>query len=55
MKWNEDNIEYIIEHLNVPESVWDEEFMQWLEESDNQKLFETILHQREAFLRHEDY
>ncbi|MEI3153943.1 MAG: FecR domain-containing protein [Odoribacter sp.] len=55
MKWNEDDIEYIIEHLNVPDSVWDEEFIQWLEKSDNQRLFETILHQREAFLRHEDY
>lgn len=54
MEWSENDIEYVLEHLEEPESLVEEEFLQWLETKEHRELFETIRNQREAFLRKED-
>lgn len=54
MEWDENDIEYIIRHLDTPESLMDEEFIEWLGVKEHQELFELLLNQREAFLRFED-
>lgn len=54
MEWDENDIEYVIRHLDAPESLMDEEFIEWLEVKEHQELFELLLNQREAFLRFED-
>lgn len=54
MEWNEEDIAYVIEHLRVPESLVEEEFIAWLQQPEKQKIFEAILLQRAAFLCRED-
>lgn len=54
MEWDENDIEYVIRHLDVPESLMDEEFIEWLGVKEHQELFDLLLNQREAFLRFED-
>ena len=55
MKWREDDMEYIIRHLGQPESLSDEEFVQWLKEEEHRMLFEAIRNDREAFLYKTDF
>lgn len=54
MEWSENDIEYITGHLDVPESLMEKEFVQWLEAEDHRELFEVILNQRAAFFQRED-
>ena len=49
--WCENEIEYILEHLQDPERLMDGEFVEWLEKKEHLALFEKIRNQREAFLR----
>lgn len=53
MKWDENDIEYVIGHLDVPGSIMEDEFVKWLETEEHRELFEMLLNHREAFLRHE--
>lgn len=54
MKWNEQDIEWIIQHLKEPASLVTKEFQHWLETGENRQKFEMVLRYREAFLRKED-
>lgn len=47
--WCENEIEYILEHLQDPERLMDGEFVEWLEKKEHLALFEKIRNQREAF------
>ena len=49
--WCENEIEYILEHLQDPERLMDGESVEWLEKKEHLALFEKIRNQREAFLR----
>lgn len=54
MKWENKDIEFILEHLRKPESLLDPDFNLWLEEEQHYLLFEEIRNQKEAFLRYEN-
>lgn len=54
MKWNEDDIEFVIDCLNCPELLLGEKFQEWIKIQANRELFETIRTDREAFLRKAD-
>lgn len=51
MENREHNIDYILDHLNQPETLSDADFEEWLEDSGHRQLFEEIRNYREAFMR----
>lgn len=51
MEFQENNIDYIIAHINEPESLVEPEFVEWLGDEGHRRLFEEIRNQREAFMR----
>ena len=51
MERQETDIDYILSHLQNPESLLDAGFLEWLEEPGHRRLFENMRNQREAFLR----
>ena len=53
MEEKHDKIEFILSHLREPERLMDEEFVDWLLEEKNKRLFEEVILNREAFLRKE--
>lgn len=46
-----ENIDYILEHLNHPETLNDPEFVHWLQQEENFHLFEEVRVYREVLLR----
>ena len=53
MEEKHDKIEFILSHLREPEKLMDEEFVDWLLDEKNKRLFEEVILNREAFLRKE--
>ena len=53
MKWDIDDIEYVLNCINSPDKLNSEEFLGWLEIGEHKKLFNFVLAYREAFLRKE--
>ena len=47
--WCENEIEYILEHLQDPERLMDGEFVEWLEKKEHLALFEKILCPRDLY------
>lgn len=50
---DQDAVEYILSHLNAPETLIDADFLKWLSQDKHLELFEEIRCKREAFLRRE--
>lgn len=50
---NQDDTEYILSHLNVPETLTDPDFLEWLSQDKRLELFEEVRCKREAFLHRE--
>lgn len=46
-----ENIDYILEHLNHPETLNNPEFIHWLQQEENFRLFEEVRVYREVLLR----
>lgn len=55
MKWNEDDIEFVISCLDSPEMMAGEKFREWIKIQAHRDLFEMVRTGREAFLHKEDY
>lgn len=51
MEFQENDIDYIIAHINEPESLVEPEFVEWLADEGHRRLFEEIRNQREALMR----
>lgn len=52
-EWEQKDIEFILEHLERPESLQENDFREWLDEKGHAELFEKVLSYREALLRRE--
>ncbi len=54
MKWDIEDIEYVLGCIDSPEKLNSDEFVCWLKTGEHKKLFDFVLTNREAFLRKED-
>ena len=53
MEEKHEKIEYILERLREPERLLEEEFVSWLQEEENKRVFEEVITNRMAFLQKE--
>ena len=53
MEEKHEKIEYILERLREPERLLEEEFVSWLQEETNKRVFEEVITNRMAFLQKE--
>lgn len=53
MEEKHEKIEYILERLREPERLLEEEFVSWLQEGENKRVFEEVITNRMAFLQKE--
>lgn len=51
---DQEDIEFILAHINEPDKLTDADFLIWLQEDDHLALFEEVRNHREAFLRWSD-
>lgn len=51
MEEKHEKIEFILERLREPERLLEEEFVNWLREKENKRIFEEVIANRIAFLR----
>ncbi len=54
MKWDIEDIEYVLSCIDSPEKLNSDEFVCWLKIGEHKKLFDFVLTNREAFLRKEN-
>lgn len=50
-EWEQKDIEFILEHLERPEDLLEDNFREWLDEKGHAELFDKVMSYREALLR----